>query len=362
MKKFRFLTSGESHGICLNAIIEGMPANIAIDTDFIDKELSRRQQGYGRGGRMKIETDRIKILSGVRFGKTTGAPICLEIINKDWENWKTAMSVSAVDVSNLENKKAIEEKEITRVRPGHADLAGAIKYNQQDIRNILERSSARETATRVATGGIAKCLLNEFGITCSSKVLQIGKAHEEESMKSEIDNAKAKGDTLGGCFEVRFKNVPTGLGSFVNWDRRLDGRLAQALMSIPAVKAVEIGAGINSASMYGSEMHDEIFYENGKYVRKTNNAGGIEGGMSNGEDIVAKVTMKPIPTMRQPLSSVDIKTKEPYTAHFERSDTCAVEACAVVGEAMCAIILADAFLEKFGGDSLEEIKKNYNGQ
>lgn len=230
------------------------------------------------------------------------------------------------------------------------------------MRNVLERSSARETASRVAVGVVAKCLLKEFDITGTSKVLQIGNAFEEESMKKEIDNAKEKGDTLGGSFEVRFTNLPVGLGSFVNWDRRLEGRLAQALMSIPAVKAVEVGVGVQAASLSGSNMHDEIFYnpETGCYYRETNNAGGIEGGMTNGEDVVLKVTMKAIPTMKQPLQSVDIKTKEPYTAHFERSDTCAVEACAVVGEAMAAIVLADAFLEKFGGDSLEEIKRNFN--
>lgn len=360
MNKFRFLTSGESHGICLNAIIEGMPSNILIDKGFIDSELSRRQQGYGRGGRMQIETDKARILSGVRFGKTTGAPVCIEIENKDWQNWTTPMSVEPVDTTNPDIANAVKEKEITRVRPGHADLAGAIKYNHDDVRNVLERSSARETATRVAVGAIAKCLLKEFGIECSSKVLQIGNAFDEETMKQEIDNAKENGDTLGGKFEITVKNPPVGLGSFVNWDKRIDGRLAQALMSIPAVKAVEIGAGTHAAILKGSQMHDEIFIENGEYTRKTNNAGGIEGGMTNGEDIVLKVTMKAIPTMKKPLNSVDIKTKEPYSAHFERSDTCAVEACAVVGEAMSAIILADAFLEKFGGDSLEEIKRNFN--
>ena len=360
MNKFRFLTSGESHGICLNAIIEGLPSNVRIDNDFINSELSRRQQGYGRGGRMKIETDKAKILSGVRFGKTTGAPVCIEIENKDWQNWTIPMSVEPVDLSNPDIASAVKEKEITRVRPGHADLAGAIKYNHDDVRNVLERSSARETASRVAVGAIAKCLLKEFNIEFSSKVLQIGNAFDEAAMKTEIDNAKANGDTLGGKFEIIIKNAPVGLGSFVNWDRRLDGRLAQALMSIPAIKAVEIGAGTQAAVLKGSQMHDEIFIENDKYTRKTNNAGGIEGGMSNGEDIVLKVTMKAIPTMIKPLNSVDIKTKEPYSAHFERSDTCAVEACAVVGEAMSAIILADAFLEKFGGDSLEEIKRNYN--
>ena len=362
MNKFRFLTSGESHGMCLNAIIEGLPANVAIDNDFINQELAKRQQGYGRGARMQIETDKAQIKSGVRFGKTTGAPVCIEIQNKDWKNWTVPMSIEPVDIKDPDVLEAVNAKKITRVRPGHADLAGAQKYNQKDIRNILERSSARETASRVAVGAIAKCFLKEFGINGSSKVLQIGNSFEEEEMKQEIDKAKENGDTLGGRFEITFKNLPAGLGSFVHWDRRLDGRLAQALMSIPAVKAVEIGAGCLCSALQGSKTHDEIFYdtENSKYYRKTNNAGGIEGGMTNGEDVVLKVTMKAIPTMKQPLQSVDIDTKSPYCAHFERSDTCAVEACAIVGEAMAAIVLADAFLEKFGGDSIEETKRNFN--
>ena len=361
MNKFRFLTSGESHGMCLNAIIEGLPSNLFIDTEFVNSELARRQQGYGRGGRMQIETDKAMIKSGVRFGKTTGAPVCLEIENKDWKNWQIPMSVEPQDLSDPDILEAVNAKKITRVRPGHADFAGAIKYNHNDIRNVLERSSARETATRVAVGAVAKCLLKEFGITASSRVLQIGTAFDEDAMKKQIDEAKENGDTLGGKIEISFKNLPVGLGSFVNWDRRLDGRLAQALMSIPAVKAVEIGAGTKAAELNGSNMHDEIFYdsESKKYYRKTNNAGGIEGGMTNGEDIVLTITMKAIPTMKKPLQSVDIDTKEAISAHFERSDTCAVEACAVVGEAMAAIVLADAFLKKFGGDSIEEIRKNY---
>lgn len=361
MNKFRFLTSGESHGMCLNAIIEGLPSNLFIDTEFVNSELARRQQGYGRGGRMQIETDKAVIKSGVRFGKTTGAPVCLEIENKDWKNWQIPMSVEPQNLSDPDILEAVNAIKITRVRPGHADFAGAIKYNHNDIRNVLERSSARETATRVAVGAVAKCLLKEFGITASSRVLQIGTAFDEDAMKKQIDEAKENGDTLGGKIEISFKNLPAGLGSFVNWDRRLDGRLAQALMSIPAVKAVEIGAGTKAAELNGSNMHDEIFYdsESKKYYRKTNNAGGIEGGMTNGEDIVLTITMKAIPTMKKPLQSVDIDTKEAISAHFERSDTCAVEACAVVGEAMAAIVLADAFLEKFGGDSIEEIRKNY---
>lgn len=365
MNKFRFLTSGESHGICLNAIIEGMPAGVSIDKEFIDDELKRRQGGYGRGGRMQIETDRAVIKSGVRFAKTTGAPICLEIENKDWQNWTVPMSVEAVDMNDPDVAEAVSAKKITRVRPGHADLSGAIKYNHDDVRNILERSSARETASRVAVGGVAKCLLKEFGIESSSRVLNVCGAENEEEIKKVIDEAKEQGDTLGGSVEVTFKNLPVGLGSFVHWDRRLDGQLAQALMSIPAVKSVEIGAGRAVAEMSGSVTHDEMYYnpENGgKYFRKTNNAGGIEGGMTNGEDLVVRVAMKAIPTMKKPLDSVDMETKEPYSAHFERSDTCAVEACGVVAEAMAAIVLADAFLDKFGGDSIEEIKKNYDRQ
>lgn len=362
MNKLRFLTSGESHGMCLNAIIEGLPANLIIDKGFIDNELAKRQCGYGRGGRMQIEKDKALIKSGVRFGKTTGAPVCIEIENKDWQNWTIPMSTAPVDVSGYEIAQAIEEKKITRVRPGHADLSGAIKYNHNDIRNVLERSSARETASRVAVGAVAKLLLMEFGIEINSKVLKVLNAENEDDIKAEIDKAREQGDTLGGYFEISAKNVPVGLGSFVHWDKRLDGMLAQALMSIPAVKSVEIGAGMGVVGLLGSQTHDEIFWENEKYSRKTNNAGGIEGGMSNGEDIVLRAAMKAIPTMKKPLKSVDIKTKEPYEAHFERSDTCAIEACAVVGEAMTAIVLADAFLEKFGGDSLDEIKKNYDNK
>lgn len=362
MNKLRFLTSGESHGICLNAIIEGLPSNLDIDIDFVNEKLAQRQGGYGRGGRMQIEKDKAQIKSGVRFGKTTGAPICLEIENKDWQNWTTPMSIEPVDISDPEIAKLVLDKKITNVRPGHADLAGAIKYNHNDIRNILERSSARETATRTAVGAIAQCLLKEFEITSETKIVQIGTAFDEESIKTEIDKAKEAGDTLGGKFEIVFKNLPVGLGSFVHWDRRLDGQLAQAVMSIPAIKSVEIGAGTKVAEMTGSATHDEIFYENGNYSRKTNNAGGIEGGMTNGEDVIIRASMKAIPTMKKPLQSVNIETKEPYEAHFERSDTCAVEACAVVAEAMSAIVLANAFLEKFGGDSIEEIKRNFHNQ
>lgn len=383
---FRFLTSGESHGKCLNAIIDGMPAGISIDKDFLDNELARRQVGYGRGGRMQIEKDKAQINAGVRFGLSTGAPICLEILNKDWENWTVPMSVEPVDLGDVDNKLLVDSKEITKVRPGHADFAGAMKYNHSDVRNILERSSARETAARVAVGGVAKSILKEFGICGFSHVTQIGKIKavelptdydllEEKSrksdlhcaddsasllMKKEIDEAKENGDTLGGMVEIIFKNLPPGLGSFVQWDRKLDGKIAQAVMSIQAVKSIEIGMGTGVAGEKGSDTHDEIFYENGAYIRKTNNAGGIEGGMTNGETLVVKAAMKAIPTMKKALRSVDLKNHEAYEAHFERSDTCAVAACGVVAEAMVSIVLVEVFLEKFGSDNLEEIKANYN--
>lgn len=381
---FRFLSSGESHGKCLNAIIEGVPSGINVDAEFINNELKRRQVGYGRGGRMKIETDKVKILSGVRHGKSIGSPICLEIENKDWQNWLIPMSSEPVE-NTKENLEIIESKKIVNVRPGHADFSGALKYNHQDIRNILERSSARETTTRVAVGAVAKSILKEFDIDCVSYLTQIGSVISEdiinpfekkdliensdlrtadiiayEKMKAEIDKAKAEGDTLGGSFKVVFRNLPVGLGSHVHWDRKLDGLLAQAVMSIQAVKSVEIGMGHKVAETPGSKTHDELFVENGKYVRKTNNAGGIESGMTNGEDIVITASMKAIPTMRKPLNSVAIDKKEEVSAHFERSDTCAVAACAVVAEAMASIVLADAMCEKFSHDSIYEMRQNYN--
>lgn len=379
---FRFLTSGESHGISLNVIIDGVPAGFDIDNEYINAQLAKRQVGYGRGGRMKIETDKAIIKSGVRFGKSTGAPIAMEIVNKDFENWKIPMSSSPVD-QNDENLAKIAEKEITNVRPGHADFAGAIKYDQQDVRNILERSSARETAARVAVGAVAKCVLKQFGIDGFSYVLQIAEVKADENvvpdektiesndlrladtnvyeqMKAAIDKAKEEGDTLGGKVEVIYKNLPIGLGSHVQWDRKLDGQLAQAVMSIQAVKAVEIGMGVDVAKTSGKNTHDEVFFENGKIVRKTNNAGGLEGGITNGENLVVKASMKAIPTMKTPLSSINLKSKEAISAHFERSDTCAVSACGVVADAMVATVLVNAFLEKFGQDNLEQIKRNYS--
>lgn len=380
----RFLTSGESHGPCLNTIIEGVPAGFKIETSFIDNELRRRQSGYGRGARMLIETDIAYIKSGVRLGKSTGAPIAMEIINKDWQNWQIPMSVKEIEETK-ENLQEIEDKKITKIRPGHADFSGSIKYNHKDIRNILERSSARETAARVAVGAVAKSILKEFNMTGFSHVTQIGTAkiddelnislnleeieasevrcadkNVSELMKKEIDKAKEAGDTLGGSFEVIFKNLPIGLGSHVHWDKRLDGLLAQAVMSIPAVKSVEIGIGKQAASTLGSQTHDEIFYNDNHYFRKTNHAGGIEGGMTNGEDIIIKASMKAIPTMKKALQSVCMETHQAYSAHFERSDTCAVPACAVVAESMAAIVIADVFLQKFGQDNLEEIRANFS--
>lgn len=346
MQKFRFLTAGESHGKALTAIIEGVPAGFSIDEDFINEELKRRQSGYGRGGRMKIETDRVEITSGVRFGKTLGSPITLVIKNKDFENWQKIMSSSAQDLT--------DEKSFTTCRPGHADYAGSVKYGHKDLRNILERSSARKTAIEVAVGAVAKLILKEFGITADSRVLQIG--NSQSDFDAEIDKAREEGITLGGRFEVVFKNLPVGLGSYVHYDRKLDGKIAQMVMSIPAVKSVSIGDGEDAHRLNGREFHDEMFLENGKIVRKTNHAGGLEGGMTNGEELVVRANMKPIPTMRSPLNTVDLASLTETTAHFERSDVCAVEACAVIAEARIACTIVDEFLLKFGGDSLDEMK------
>lgn len=358
MNKFRLLTAGESHGKCLTAIIEGIPAGFEIKPEVINEDLRRRQSGYGRGGRMQIESDTVEITSGIRFGKTLGSPITLVIQNKDYENWQKIMSIYPEDYT--------DEKSFTKCRPGHADYAGSIKYNQKDLRNILERSSARKTAIEVAVGSVAKQILAQFNIRCSSKILQIGTvsaptlpspegrvSEGQEGFKAEIDRVKELGDTIGGKFEVVFENLPVGLGSCVHWDRMLDGKIAQAVMSIPAVKAVEIGQ--NPLGYLGSEYHDEMFLEDGKIVHKTNNAGGIEGGMTNGEPLVVKAIMKPIPTMKKSLKTVDLATMTECEAHFERSDTCAVEACSVVAEARIACVLVDELLQKTGGDSLDEI-------
>ena len=387
MSVFRYLTAGESHGPQLTAIIEGLPAGARLSADSINRDLARRQQGYGRGDRMKIETDTVAILSGVRWGETLGSPVTLVVRNRDWENWQEKMSPLAVH--------RMEGIAVTRPRPGHADLTGALKYGRQDVRNILERSSARETAVRVAVGAVAKELLREFGIMVGGFVTELGGVavkfpdqpleelwsiaaqselfccdrDAEAEMKRLIDCSKADGDTLGGVVEVQVSGVPPGLGSHVQWDRKLDARLAMALMSVQAIKGVEVGIGFDAARRSGSQVHDELFRDEGRleqgaataYYRQTNRAGGIEGGMSNGEVIVLRAAMKPIPTLYKPLRSVDMLTHEPYEAAVERSDTCAVPAALVVAEAVVAIEIANAFLEKFGGDSISEISRNYEG-
>jgi chorismate synthase len=376
----RFLTSGESHGKGLISVIEGFPANVPVDVSLINSDLKRRMGGYGRGARMKIESDQIEIFSGVRHGSTLGSPIAFIVHNKDWVNWSEIMSAEP-------NPEGAEKRLVTRPRPGHADLVGALKYRFDDMRNVLERSSARETTSRVAVGGFCRLLLRELGIQIYSHVVsikdirisneQLEKVSSDlipkiessemrcsdpsldEAMKKAVDEAIEKGETIGGTFEVRATGVPPGLGSYVHWDRKLDGRLAQAMMSINAIKGVDVGSGLES-DPYGSEFHDEIFYDekDRQFFRKTNRAGGIEGGTSNGEEIIVRGIVKPIPTLRRPLMSVDFQSKEPFEAQYERSDTCIVPAAGVVGEAMVTIVLAQAVQEKFGGDSLQEIKTN----
>jgi chorismate synthase len=378
----RFYTAGESHGQALLAFISGLPAQLPVDIDFINHELRRRQLGYGRGGRQKIEKDHAEIFAGVRHGKTIGAPIALRIENRDWANWEKILPVQA----SLES--AGQERKLLAPRPGHADLAGSQKFDYHDARYILERASARETAARVAVGAFAKLLLRELGTEIASHTIQVGhvrlehpatwkKIHAasadldsplrcidaalQEKMKAEVDTAHKAGDTVGGIFEVVAHNVPVGLGSHAQWDEKLDGRLAQAMMSIQAVKAVEIGAGVTAAGSFGSEVQDEIFYEKSarRFRRTTNRAGGLEGGITNGEDVVVRGYLKPISTLRQPLHTADMVTKEPVQAAYERSDWCVVPAGAVAGEAMVALVLADAFLQKFGGDSLAEMRRNF---
>jgi chorismate synthase len=383
----RFLTAGESHGQALVAILEGMPAGLSIDFEAITTQLRRRQTGYGRGRRMAIESDRAQALSGIRHGVSTGAPIALQIPNKDWENWQRTMHVEA---TMPEGATGADRPEVTRPRPGHADLAGFVKYGHDDMRNILERASARETAARVAVGAIARQLLQVVGVEIASHVTGIGSAVVtdplaigfdqvraisaesplhcadaaiERQMIVEIDRARDAGDTMGGSFEVIAHAVPPGLGSHVQWDRKLDGRLAQAVMSIPAIKAVGIGRGPAVATVPGSKVHDEILPGNAKASvplrRPTNNAGGLEGGVTNGEDLRVTGYMKPISTLMKPLRSVDLATMTESPATIERSDVCAVPAAAVVAEAMVAIVLADAAVEKFGGDSVEELVANW---
>jgi chorismate synthase len=379
----RFLTAGESHGKCLTGILEGMPRGLAIDLDAINLQLRRRQLGYGRGGRMKIERDEIEITSGVRHGRTLGSPIAFNIRNKDWDQWQDTMSIEAMrEGTNLQI--------VTRPRPGHADLAGALKYQTKDIRDILERASARETAVRVAVGAFCRPLLDCFGTRIGSHVISIGKERvapgyeslekqkvfdmdpestlrcsdpkAERRMIALIDKAQKEGDTLGGCVEVIAGPVPPGLGTHIQWDRKLDGRIAQAMMSIPSAKGVEIGSGIAGAANPGSMVHDEIFYhaETKKFLRKTNRAGGVEGGISNGEDVRVRVYLKPIPTLRKPLASVDVLSKRAFKATVERSDVCVVPAAGIIAEAMLALVLSSALLEKFGGDSIPELEGNYS--
>jgi len=380
---FRFTTAGESHGRALVAIIEGLPAGLPIDIEQINHQLWRRQQGYGRGARMKIEQDATEILSGVRHGQTLGSPIALMIENKDWENWQAVMATEAAEIAPEKSRR------VKRPRPGHADLAGGLKYDARDLRNVLERASARETAARVACGALAKQLLVQFGIEIRSHVIQLGGIpHEplnltfdqiasipddsplncadkdaQQKMIELIDQKKSEGDTLGGVFEVVARGVVAGLGAHTSWDQKLDGRLAQAIMSIHAVKAVAIGAGFAASSLPGSQVHDEIFYDGDakQFTRDTNRAGGLEGGVTNGEEIRVRGHLKPISTLRRALRSVDIDTKQEEKAAFERSDITVVPAAGVIGEAMVALTLTAVMREKFGGDSLGEMKRNFEG-
>jgi chorismate synthase len=381
----RFSTAGESHGESLVALVSGLPAGVPVDQSFLDHELWRRQQGYGRGGRMRIEKDTAHILSGVRHGKTIGAPIAMTLANRDWKNWEEILPVEPGDPE--------KHKAVASPRPGHADLAGALKYDFPDARYILERASARESAARVACGALAKMLLRSLGIEVASHVVRVGQAElsreatfaeiaaladreevllacvdpeSEARMKAEVDVALRTGDTIGGVFEVVVHGLPPGVGTHVNWDERLDGLLAQAVMSLQAVKAVELGRGVTAASVPGSQVHDAIAYEGTgdrftKFSREHNNAGGLEGGISNGEDVVVRGYLKPISTLRRPLASVSFETREVTKAAYERSDVCVVPAAGVAAEAMVALTIARSVIEKFGGDSLRELERNYKG-
>ena len=383
----RFSTAGESHGESLIAMVSGMPAGVPVDNARVNRELWRRQQGYGRGGRMRIEQDTAHFLSGIRHGKTIGSPIAIEIENRDWKNWTESLPVEAGDPA--------KHKAVASPRPGHADLAGALKYDFPDARYVLERASARESTARVAAGAVAKALLLELGIDVASHVLRVGRAamgrdaewseisalrdkdevllgcvdaEAEERMKAEVDLALRTGDSIGGVFEVVIHGAPAGIGTYANWDERLDGILAQAVVSLQAVKAAEIGRGVTAAESLGSEVHDAIGYagqlEDGahtRFTRERNNAGGIEGGISNGEDIIVRGYLKPISTLRRPLASVRFDTREATKAAYERSDVCVVPAAGVAAEAMVALAFARLLLEKFGGDSLRELKRNYDG-
>jgi chorismate synthase len=380
MSRLRWMTAGESHGPRLTAIVEGVPSGLRLLAEDIDADLARRQRGYGRGGRMKIETDRVEIVGGVRGGETLGSPVTFSITNRDHANWVERMSPAPLPAP---------AEPLTRPRPGHADLAGGIKYDRHDLRDVLERASARETAARTAVGALCRKLLSSVGIEVFAHVVSIGTVEvtgldlppeemrarsrasdlacvdpdAEARMKEAIHTASHAGDTLGGVFEVVATGVMPGLGSHVQWDRKLDGRLAQALMCIQAMKGVEIGAGFSAARSVGSAVHDPIEYDakSRRFTRPTNRAGGLEGGITNGMPVVCRTAMKPIATLRKSLGSVDVRTKEPYAAAFERSDVCAVAAASVVGEAMVCIVLADALLEKFAGDSLRELTRNVDG-
>ena len=380
---FRFTTAGESHGRALVAIVEGLPAGMPVNIELINHELARRQQGYGRGGRMKIESDRVEIVSGVRHGLTLGSPLALMIENRDWANWTEIMSVEPQDLAPEKSRR------VKRPRPGHADLAGGLKYNTRDLRDVLERASARETTARVACGGLARQLLANFGVEIHSHVIQLGGIPDQpleltfdqiaaipdhaplrcgddeaqQRMVDLIDKTKREGDTLGGIFEVVARGLVPGLGSHTAWDLKLDGRLAQAVMSIPAVKAVAIGAGAAISALPGSEVHDEIGYdeETKEFIRASNRAGGLEGGVTNGEELRVRGHLKPISTLRRALRSVDIDTKQEERAAFERSDITVVPAGGVIGEAMVSLVMASAMREKFGGDSLGEMKRNFEG-
>jgi chorismate synthase len=380
----RFVTAGESHGQALVAWISGLPAGLAIDQEFIQRELHRRQLGFGRGARQRIEKDQAEIFAGVRHGKTIGAPIALRIENRDWKNWEKALPVE--DTEGGDDL----QRPLTAARPGHADLAGALKFDFHDARYILERSSARETAARVAAGAFAKLLLRDLGANVLSHTIAVGHVQlareadwqeivaacenlesplrcvdpaTESEMKAEVERSLKNGDSVGGVFEVVARGIPPGLGSHAQWDEKLDAKLARAVMSIQAVKAVEIGTGVENAGSYGSEVQDEIRYDAGskRFARTSNRAGGLEGGISNGSDIVVRGYLKPISTLRRPLLTADLKTKEPVKAAYERSDVCVVPAAGVIGEAMVSLELAGAFMEKFGGDSVEEMRRNFDG-
>jgi chorismate synthase len=384
---FRYLTAGESHGKGLMGILEGIPSGLPISTEGIHEQLKRRKLGYGRGARQKIETDEVEIITGARFGKTLGSPIGLLIWNRDWQSWQDIMKVDAQEASDTQVQKV--RREVHVPRPGHADLVGGVKYNHSDMRNVLERSSARETAMRVALGSVARCFLATLGVSLGSRVVRIESVTDQShwdlpveelnaiadkspvrctdpnielQMIAKIDEAKKQGDTLGGEFEVLASALPVGLGSYAQWDRRLEGAIAKSILSLNAIQGVEVGLGFKSAALPGSQVHDEIFpgRKRGNVRFKTNHCGGIQGGMSTGQTLVVRAAMKPLSTLMNPLHSVDLRTGEPTNAHIERSDVCAVPSAAVIGESLLCLVLAEAILEKFGGDTMEEVSQRVN--